>query len=199
MSPHDQALLLDVPTELHTERLLVRAYRNGDGADLNAAIMCSLDHLTPWMPWVNPAQTADESEVYARRMQAQWIERKDFVFQIRRKTDNAFMGALGLHDPEWSVPKFMLGYWVTGEAAGQGFASEAATAVLAFGFEHLKAKRIWASCDADNTRSERVMQKLGMQREAVLKRDGRKVSGALRDTVIYAITDATPTPPQRFE
>jgi RimJ/RimL family protein N-acetyltransferase len=190
VNPADQALLLSLPTELHTPRLLVRAYRNGDGADLNAAIMRSLDHLQPWMPWVNPKQTVDESEVYARRMQAMWIERKDFVFQIRRKTDNAFMGALGLHDPDWSVPKFMLGYWVTGEAAGQGIATEAATAVMRFGFTHLKAHRIWASCDVDNLRSARVMHKLGMRQEAVLKNEGRKVSGELRDTLVFAATAA---------
>lgn len=188
MSTPTSALLLALPTEIVTERLVVRSYRDGDGADLHAAIQRSLDHLMPWMPWVNPQQTLEESEAYGRRMQAQWIERKDFVFQIRGKSDDAFMGALGLHEPNWSVPSFMLGYWMTGEAAGQGVASEASAAVMAWGFEHLGAKRIWASCDADNLRSEGVMKRIGMEREALMRNDGRKISGDLRDTLIYAKT-----------
>lgn len=186
MNHLEDCVLKELPTAIETPRLIVRAYQNGDGADLHAAIQRSLDHLMPWMPWVNPAQTPAQSEVYGRNMQAQWIQRKDFVFQIRRKSDGHFIGALGLHEPNWAAQSFTMGWWTTSDGAGQGFATEAATAVLEFGFTHLQAKRIWAGCDVDNTASERVMQKLGMQREALFLNDDVKPDGRIRSSLRYA-------------
>ncbi len=191
MNAAAQANLLDcqlktLPTQLQTPRLTVRACVNGDGADLHHAIQSSLDHLTRWMPWVNPQQTPQQSEAYCRNMQAHWILRKDFVFQMRHASDQRLLGALGLHDADWGVKSFMMGWWVSADAAGQGFATEAAQAVLDFGFEHLQASRIWASCDLNNTASERCMQKIGMQREGLLQNDSLTPAGALRSSLRYA-------------
>ncbi len=186
MNHLESCILRELPAVLETPRLIVRAYQNGDGADLHAAIQRSLDHLSPWMPWVNPKQTLDAAEVYGRTMQAHWMLRTDFVFQIRRKSDQAFLGALGLHEPDWTTQSFTMGWWTTADGAGQGHATEAAQAVLDFGFAHLNAKRIWAGCDVDNAASERVMQKIGMALEGRFVNDGLKPDGRVRSSLRYA-------------
>jgi RimJ/RimL family protein N-acetyltransferase len=61
---------------------------------------------------------------------------------------------------------------------GQGVAPEAARALIDWGFETFNLAKIWASADLRNERSWRVMEKLGMRREGVLRshvagRDGR--------------------------
>lgn len=180
--------LLNLPTELTTDRLVVRAYRAGDGTDLHACLQRSLDHLAPWMPWVDPKQTVDQAEVYARDMQADWMARKQFVVQVRRRSDDHFVGAMGLHQPKWSLPSFMMGWWIAADAIGMGYATEAAGALMNFAFDHLHAVRVWAMCDELNPASERVMQKIGLRKEGLVHCDDRNVKGELRNSWLYART-----------
>jgi ribosomal-protein-alanine N-acetyltransferase len=62
-----------------------------------------------------------------------------------------------------------LGYWVGKRWWGQGYATEGARAVVAFGFERLGLRRIFAHHMAENPASGRVMAKIGMTREGVLR------------------------------
>lgn len=55
-------ILRDFPDQLETERLLIRAPRPGDGAAGNAAIRESEAELRPWMPWVHPLPSPDDTE-----------------------------------------------------------------------------------------------------------------------------------------
>jgi RimJ/RimL family protein N-acetyltransferase len=59
----------------------------------------------------------------------------------------------------------LLGYIFDPAYAGQGFATEAVTAVVAYAFDHLGVRRITAGCFADNLASVRVLEKVGMRRE----------------------------------
>ncbi len=178
--------LLDLPRALRTARLIVRAYRDGDGASLFAAIQRSRAHLSQWMGWVDNFKTIDDQEAYVRRMQGQWLMRQDLVFGVFLPDDSTVIGAMGLHDPNWQVPSLMMGWWVSADHSQQGYTTEGASAVLKFGFEHCKARRIWASCDANNAASERVMQKIGLLKEAHLLDDRLDMKGEPASSVLYA-------------
>jgi RimJ/RimL family protein N-acetyltransferase len=188
MTAITQPELLTLPQQLPTQRLIVRTYRHGDGEALFAAIDASREHLKKRTTWVDSVKTPADREVYVRRMQSEWVLRSGLVFGMFLPDDRTLIGGLGLHDPNWDVPSLMMGWWVAASHAGQGYTTEAAQAVLDFGFEHAQATRIWAGCDADNAASERIMQKIGMQREALLRSDGRNPQGGLRDSLIYAKT-----------
>ncbi len=71
-------------------------------------------------------------------------------------------------------------YW------GQGFATEASRAVVRFGLETLGLNRLYAHHMARNPASGRVLERIGMQREGVLRRRVRKW-GRFEDVVIYAL------------
>ena len=64
---------------------------------------------------------------------------------------------------------YEIGWVFHPEYQGKGYASEAARAVLAFGFNKMKLHRIIATCQPENTASHRVMEKIGMRREGFLK------------------------------
>lgn len=64
--------------------------------------------------------------------------------------------------------------------------TEAVAAILKFGFSELNLHRIWATCDTRNVASARVMEKLGMRREAHYVKDAWE-KGAWRDSFLYAI------------
>jgi RimJ/RimL family protein N-acetyltransferase len=78
--------------------------------------------------------------------------------------------AYALHHQEW----------------GQGYASEATCALLAFGFTTLGLHRVFATCDPDNRASVRVLQKLRMQQEGHL-RENTWMRGTWRDSLLYAL------------
>lgn len=85
-----QALLLDIPEQIETPRLILAAARSGQGAMVNEAVVESGEDLKPWMPWAQRPPTLEESETYCREAQAKWAAREmlDFCFlrQSRRDT-----------------------------------------------------------------------------------------------------------------
>ena len=110
------------------------------------------------------------------------------VRAVERRDDLRLIGEVSLI---WrSVPDLQaeVGYIFHPDAHGQGFASEAAQALLAFGFEVMALHRIYARCDARNGASERVMQRLGMRKEAHF-REHMQVKGRWDEELIYAILE----------
>ena len=82
----------------------------------------------------------------------------DFAFAIVSKTEDRYMGQIGLHLKEG---RFELGYWLGKPFWQAGFASEAARRVVLFAFKSLKAETLWAGWYFDNPASGRVLEKLG--------------------------------------
>mgnify|MGYP000900625190 CR=1 FL=1 len=62
-----EPILRDFPSSFETARLTIRSPQPGDGAELNAAVIDSLNELRPWMPWAQQAPTLEESEINARK------------------------------------------------------------------------------------------------------------------------------------
>ena len=84
--------------------------------------------------------------------------------------------------------EYEIGWLVQREYWGQGIATEAARAVLYYAFGSLNAHRVIAFCHAHDTGSEKVMLKLGMQREGLL-RQTRLLNGEWYDELIYSVLD----------
>ena len=80
-----------------------------------------------------------------------------------------------------------LGWVIAPEHAGQGYATEAAAALLRICFEHLGLRRVVAQCFADNEASWRVMERLGMRRETHTVRESLHRSGRWLDGFGYAL------------
>ncbi|SEQ18461.1 Protein N-acetyltransferase, RimJ/RimL family [Lentzea xinjiangensis] len=79
-----------------------------------------------------------------------------------------------------------VGYIFNPAFHGRGYASEAARAILALGFDHFGLHRIRAECEARNVPSWRVMERLGMRREAHL-REFQIFKGEWADSYVYAM------------
>lgn len=180
-------ILLDFPDQFETERLIIRAPRAGDGPALNEAVVESLDHLRPWMPWAKQAPTVEASEEMLRRGVARWAAREDLWMMLIRKADGRWLGGSGLHRMIWDVPQFEIGYWVRASEEGKGYVTEAVCGITAFAFDRLAAERVMIQCDALNTRSAAVAERCGYTFEGRLRRNDRAVTGELRDTLVYSV------------
>ncbi|MEX0873927.1 MAG: GNAT family protein [Actinomycetota bacterium] len=81
-----------------------------------------------------------------------------------------------------------IGYELAPDYWGQGLATEAVRAMVNFGFTELGVHRIWSWCLADNVRSVRVLEKLGMKLEG-RKRENEFFKGRWWDTLLYGILE----------
>lgn len=180
--------LIDLPGELIGERVLLRPYRTGDGPAFFDSVDSNRDDLATWVAWVDQYKTVKDAEAYARRMQSKWIARTALILGIFSKDGSKHYGGTGFHGFDWDIPSFELGYFLRKDARGHGYGTEAVNLVLDFAFEHLDAKRVWASCDAKNEASIRLLERCGMLREATMHNECRDHHGNLRDTLIYATT-----------
>lgn len=78
-----------------------------------------------------------------------------------------------------------LGYWVGAHARNQGYAAEAASAVMDFGFTELGLQRVGSQCFGRNKESARVMQKIGLRYEGCLRQAFLK-NGVYEDLLGFA-------------
>lgn len=180
-------LLIDIPEQIETERMIIRIARAGDGAAVNAAVVESLAELRPWMPWVKTTPTVDESEAQGRKAYARFHSREDLTYRGWLKDDpGTFVVGSGLHRMDWSVPRFEIGYWVRTSFAGRGYVTEMVRALERLAFETLNAARVEIRCDDRNERSFRVAERCGFAFEGVLRCESRGAYDELRDMRVYA-------------
>lgn len=183
-------VLIQVPEEIASARLILAAPRPGLGQALNAAVCESLDELRPWMPWAQSAPSIEESEAVLRHQLARFILRSDLVYQIYRKNEDGtagrLLGGTGLHRFDWTVRRFEIGYWIRKSAQGQGYVSEAVQALARMAFEQLQARRVEIRMDDKNLRSRAVAERCGFEFEGVLRSDALSPNGEPRDTRVYS-------------
>jgi RimJ/RimL family protein N-acetyltransferase len=183
-----EPILRDFPSSFDTERLTIRCPRPGDGAELNAAMMESLDRLRPWFPWADPQATVEDSEALLRRAQVRFLAREDLWLLLLLKGTNTLVGSSGLHDIDWAVPRFEIGYWVRTRYEGQGYITEAVLGITDFARNVLGARRLTIRCDTTNQRSAAVARRAGFEHEGTLRRIRRHhLTDELVDEMIFAL------------
>ena len=178
-------LLLDVPDQIRTARLTLRAPRLGDGATILPAVRASLPELKVWMPWATDEYGIDDAEQWCRRTGAKSLTREELGFLLFLH-GGEHVGNIGLFNFNWDVPRCEVGYWLATPHCGQGLMGEAVEAVFALARDACSIQRMEIRCDDRNVRSWRVAERCGFQLEGVLRRESLATDGALRDTRVYA-------------
>ncbi|MDN4075001.1 MULTISPECIES: GNAT family N-acetyltransferase [Fictibacillus] len=183
-------LLMEVPTQLETERLILRApLLSGDGEVVNQAIKASHQELKAWLPFAQTIPAVEETEINLRGAHISFLKRENFRFLIFDKNTFDFIGTTSLQGIDWEIPKCELGYWMNTKFVGRGYMTEAVKKLTDFGLEQLQFKRIQIRCESANIRSRSIPEKLGFILEGIHKNDDLSADGSrLTDTCVYAIT-----------
>ena len=139
-----------------------------------------------YYPWTERTETDVQNFVQMFLDDQQARPRTKFQLATTLKSDGKLIGNCGIRINDPAQREANIGYELDSRYWGQGYAVEAARAILEFGFAGLAMRRIWAECIADNVGSARVLEKLGMRLE---KREAAKafIKGAWRDNLIYAV------------
>ncbi|MBM3940316.1 MAG: GNAT family N-acetyltransferase [SAR202 cluster bacterium] len=169
---------------IETPRLLLREF----AADDWPAVLAYQQHpaYLRYYPW----ETRAEDD--ARRFIQMFIDqqsaspRRDFQLVIALKETGTLIGNCGLRragDNEWEGA---IGYELAPSHWGRGFATEAARAMVDFGFGQLGLHRISSWCIADNAASARVLERVGMRLEGRL-RENAHFKGRRWDTLLFGM------------
>ena len=168
---------------IETELLLLRPFRPSD-AQVVQSLAGEREIADTTMNIPHPYENGMAEEWIAGHESA-YTDGKAVTFAMVRREDGGLVGAIGLIIDR-GCDKGELGYWVGKPFWNCGYATEAARALLAFGFDKLRLNRIHATHLARNPSSGRVMQKVGMLLEGTARQDTMKW-GKYEDLVSYAI------------
>jgi len=173
--------------QICTERLLLRPFQVGDVDDAEAYRNdVEFARFLPHIP--QPFTRGDAEAFVALNMSEPWDRSPTFavVFEGR------LIGTVNL-EIDHQERTAMVGYAIGRAWWGQGLACEAARAVLKWGIDAFRLTRIWASTDLGNTRSQRVLEKLGMRRESVVTRPGPGLFGESTQEAVYGLNLKNPS------
>lgn len=174
------------PMRIVTERLVLRDFRADDWPAM--AGYWADPRYQRFYPEVSviDARVRELIAVFVAAQQAE--PRRAWQLAITLPKDGRVIGNCGIRVNDPALREANIGYELHPDWWGHGYATEAARAIVRFGFAELGLHRIWAECVADNIASQRVLEQLGMRREAHV-REHQWYRGRWWDTLIYALLD----------
>ena len=182
---NDLVPFMDV--NLQTERLVLRALRPDDAPTI-AQLAGHREIADTTLSIPHPYSVEKAQEWIATHAGPQNTT-KQLVFGITTRADGQLIGTVGLREIDIEHCHAEMGFWIGVGCWGNGYATEAAKAVIRYGFAELKLNRIYAHHMVRNPASGRVLEKIGMKREGLLRQRVRKW-GVFEDVVLMAILRA---------
>jgi RimJ/RimL family protein N-acetyltransferase len=174
------------PPTLTTPRLALRPLERADSERVAAlagdpAVARQLDRVPS--PFPTPLAVR-----WIERRNLRWHRRRGVTLAITQRPERQLIGTVSLKLAR-GQRHAELGYWLAPDAWGRGIATEAAAALVGWGFEALALDRVHARVLADNPASRRVLDKLGLAVERVCPAEFRR-GAALVDVIELGIARA---------
>jgi ribosomal-protein-alanine N-acetyltransferase len=172
------------PPGLETERLVLRGR---EPSDVEAIFRFASDpEVTRYTAWPRSQTLADVWD-FLDGLTAYNYEQEELDYGIAlRSAPDVLIGGVGVYWRPREHQVMELGYVLAKEHWGNGYLPEAARALLRHAFRTTKVQRVHAPIFAENVKSRRAAQKIGLQLEGVL-RSSVEFNGVRRDEAIYAV------------
>lgn len=170
--------------KLETERLILRDFVKDDWQEVLAYQSDPL--YLRYNDWTERTPEAGQEFIEMFINHQRQEPRIKFQLAVVLKSNNQLIGNCGVRMDDVNSREADIGYELDPKHWNHGYATEAARAIVDFGFSHFGVHRIWASCVAENIGSARVLEKLGMQLEGHL-REHKYFKGRWWDTLMYAV------------
>lgn len=167
-----------------TERLILRDYQVDDWEQIHIyAADADFSKYEIWGP-----NTLEDTHKFIKEMiqQSGANPRYQFNFAVCLKENDLLIGGCGIRRETEQSHIANLGWAINPEFQNKGYATEAAQALIEFGFKKLNLSVIYATCDTRNTPSYKVMEKLSLKRVGFIK-GTKEIKGHMRDSFRYEI------------
>jgi ribosomal-protein-alanine N-acetyltransferase len=171
------------PETIRTDRLVLRRPVEADATSIFDGYAQDPE-VVRYLMW-RPHASLEDTRAYLGFVQGGWDAATEYTWAITRRGDDRLIGMIAARPRGF---KCDLGYVLAPAHWGQGITAEAGRAVVDLAFADPAVYRVWAVCDVENRASARVMEKLGMQLEGVLRRwvVHPNISSEPRDSLCYA-------------
>lgn len=173
---------------LLTERLLLRPFRDDD---LDALCVIDGDPATARYLYSAPRSRAEVRASLARRKKMTGIKREGDAIRLAAvlRDDGTLVGDVSLHYRSREHRLGEIGFVLHPDHHGRGYATEAVRVLFGLGFGSLGLHRIIGRCDPRNLASARLMERLGMRREAFF-RESEFIKDEWCDELVYGLLAA---------
>lgn len=172
-----------IPEIIETERLFLRGFTLDDAADLYK--YAQNPNVGPHAGW-KPHESIEESLKIIEKL---FLE-KYHIWAMVDKKSGSVIGSIG-YEEDTKRPGtgcMELGYAMSEEFWGKGLMTEAAEAVIRYGFKSMRLPMISIYHNPSNHRSKRVIEKTGFHFEGILCRANKIYNGEIRDMACYSLS-----------
>jgi RimJ/RimL family protein N-acetyltransferase len=153
------------PEYLETERLALRRPAPADGSAIFER-WATDPQVTRYLAWA-PHRDVSESEAHVARCIERWQSGEEYVWLIDELDTGTLVGSIAARVRVHGVD---IGYLLARDAWGRGYMVEAVNAVTDWFLARPEVHRVWATCDAENLASARVLEQASFELEGVLRR-----------------------------
>ncbi|MBE6487883.1 MAG: GNAT family N-acetyltransferase [Methanosphaera stadtmanae] len=169
---------------IKTERLILRPFKMSDvcdvydnyGSDVNVA---------RYISWI-PCDTIEKCENFIKFNLKEYKTNPKFYSWVITLDDN-IIGSVAIFNVDDDNDSGELGYSLGSKWWSNGYMTEATNAVLNYSFNEIGFNRIYASCHEENIASKKVMEKLSMTYEGLLRDGQRNLDNTYSNLLLYAI------------
>lgn len=172
----------DLPI-LESDRLMLRKMSREDAPDLFE--YASDPEVAQYTTW-HPHQSLEDSQIFLNSILEKYQTHESFDWGITHKDDGKLIGTCGFVNWVKTHHHAEIGYALSRSYWGQGYMPETVKAVVAFAFQETDLNRIEARCKLPNQASARVMEKVGMKFEGILRQQMLS-KGSFHNMKLYAI------------
>lgn len=169
---------------IETQRLLLRPYVAEDWPAVHAyAAIPEFSRFEAWGP-----NTVEDTKRFVGACIGSMLQRPIVGYQLAvvLAVEDRLIGGCTLKRTKAALPEAFIGYAIHPDFQCRGFATEAAEALVEFGFGSLRLSRIYAECNAQNIASRRVLEKIGM-RMVSLRESHQEIKGVMIDSCEYEL------------
>lgn len=174
-----------MPEEFETERLLLRKPRLEDVHAIFEG-WAQDPEVARYLTW-RLHERIEQTQEFVQSCIRAWEGERRFPYMITLKETGQVIGMI---DPRIEGPKVGVGYVAARTHWGKGYMPETTRVIIAWAFQQPSIYRVYATTDVENIASRRVLEKVGMQCEGVLRKYiiHPNISDVPRDSYMYAIT-----------
>jgi len=154
-----------IKTELPS--LILRLLKEEDAEELFLRNDQNRGHLRQWMPWLDETKSASDTLNFIQRSLDSASHGTQYHYALL--LDGELVGVVAFNNIEKINRCATIGYWLAKSKMGRGYMTAAVKALIDDGFQHLELNRIQARVAAANYHSQAVCERLGLNKEGVLR------------------------------
>lgn len=150
------------------DRIQVRLRTHADAEELFQLVEANRAYLREWLPWLDSSTRLEDTRRVIESGARQIASRQGYQAVIC--CDGDIVGTAGFHLIDWQNRSTSIGYWLAESHQGQGIMTAACRPMIQHAFTVWRLNRSVIRCATGNTRSQAVAERLGFQREGILRR-----------------------------